>query len=293
MVAFNKNRPLVQTGLDFPNMGQMTEAIEILSKTAGVSARRVLPYQVASIVKYAMNRTRSLKKDKNKYYAARKAARSLGLTQKAQKHGAVAVGGKAWASINIGRMSKTGNIGKAHLTFKHKHTGKLYTPITHKGGGVPYASPWFKYNRQQLQDMNDNVEDFMHEYKRLDPFYQQASHFAKRSWFDILLDIQRVFGVDWQQVPPIRITGMAKILKAKARDGRSYDNGFSSDLSKKPELLIVEIRNTFPGWQQAELDQKLQFASQGRANAVLRDMKNGLFNDLKDVASRYPFLTTF
>lgn len=271
------------------NLTEFYKATDELAKQAGMSVEEIWPIQAASVVKTAMNRTKSWDKARHKLegdYRLR-AAKDMGIAGKRRT--------QETTSINLGIKAPYGRV--FHKFTKRK--GAKYPNQKRKG---PYGfamSHAAGFDPQPLKgwDMKDrlNIRADINEFKALVGEYmegfEEKLYFSKRSWYDILVSLSKQAKFNINDIPPTRIVGLRKIKRATAADGHVYVNGMSKITGKASfGNFVVHVQNSFPEAVKNKLNIILGQAINARRRAIYKDIEKGVFADIKKRSKKYPFI---
>lgn len=268
------------------DMRPFNESLDALAKGLNMSVNKALPYHTASVWKTAMNRTKTLKVKAVDRAAKVRALNDIGLSSKQTR------GDSASTSINLGIRGDYGRVfvqlrtpnGKRR--FVKTHDPRFSRNLVSSRTGKPV-----NLRKDYLQSANADVAEFKAAYRDRLATAKNTTHFGKQSFISALNDLQLLTGVNWMDVPPKRVPGLAKILKATDRNGKSWKNGYAAIRIKDPKRLTIEMENHFPS-DAAKVAQSIQSAIASRKAAIDREMRTGVFKDMEKVAQRYPFMKT-
>jgi hypothetical protein len=266
------------------NLKDFSLSLDALANALKRSNEQVLPYHVASIVKTAMNRTKTVDRAKIDRNTKVRTIRQLGLNTKA------IYGDPAATSINLGVR---GDYGRVYLRLKPKSGKprfiKTHDPVFRKNLTSSKTGKPVNIRPDYLNLIQADVNEFKAVLREKTALAKNLPHFGKASWLPILFDLKNIFGIDWMDAPPKSVPGLAKILKATDRNGKTWRNGSARKLSSG-ESLLIEIENHFPALEKAGLTEKLNGAIVTRKRAIDREMRTGVFDDWEQLQTRYPFM---
>jgi hypothetical protein len=271
------------------NMTAFNQSLRDFSRATGVSAQKLLPYHVASVMKRAMIATRSWSPKKWEQNQWMRTNDKLGMSSALKSAQSGRSTPMAMTNINIGRRSDTA--GRTWLRLRPKGSKKpKFIMMREKGFKKGPMKPTWERAISRYSPMIDaDVSRFESELKKNKSEAKHSTHFAKQSFIPILEDM-RMLGVDWLQVPPLNVPGLAKILKATDRKGRTHRNGSTRTIDKTQSKLKILVVNRFPDTEQVR--SKINSAIMSRRSAIANDIKHGVFKSADEVAKRYPFIRT-
>lgn len=260
------------------------DSLDALAKGLNKSVTELLPYHAASVWKTAMNRTRTLTTKSIERAAKVRALNDIGLSSKQTR------GQSAATSINMGIRADYGRVflqvrppnGKRR--FIKTHDPAFGKNLVSSRSGKPVKLP-----TQYEKAVDADVGEFKSGYRERLATAKNTTHFGKQSFLSALQDLHRLTGIDWTKITPLNVPGLAKIMKATDRKGRSHRNGYAAIRVRDPKRMTIEMENHFPS-DAAKAEQSINSAIITVDARIKRETKVGLFNNLSEVVKRYPFL---
>lgn len=272
------------------NLTAFHQSLRDFSRATGVSAQKLLPYHVCSVMKRAMNSTRSWSPKKWETNQWMRTNDKLGMSSALKSAQSGRSRPMSMTNINIGRRSDAA--GRTWLRLRPKGSKKPnFIMMREKGFKKgPMKPTWERAINRYSPMVDADVSRFESELKSNKTKAKDSTHFAKNSFLPIMEDMRLLFGVDWMLVPPLRVPGLAKILKATDRNGRTHRNGSTRVIDRSTSKLKILVTNRFPDTE--EVRNKINSAIISRRNALANDIKHGVFKSADEVAKRYPFIKT-
>jgi len=267
--------------VDLAGFDQSVRALARLGKT---TIDEVLPWQVASAVKRAMNRCPVLSQKRATYKAIRESARESGLLYDYKTKRQIAAGevhksttdslnlkdgyGRTWHKLNR-------SDGRT-VFFAYNDNGFTSQKLSITGRVLP----------EQYRPAHDAK---VSNYKKLLPVislrWDAARYAPKKSFLDIIDDI----GKPVELVAPKGSKHIDMIRKAVASNGRKYKNGNAIIYDGKSSLTI-EVINSFPALDVMQFRRLMAYGVNAVAKQTKKDFEKNFFDNAKRTAARYPFL---
>jgi hypothetical protein len=263
------------------------QSLDMLAKGLKKSRDEVLPYHTASCIKRAMIITKSWDSAAYEKNIRLLSLREKKLTRKDDL-------GNAATQINIGQR---GTYGRVFLRLRP--TGgkprfiKTHDPVFAKNLTSNKSGKEFRIKPDYLAHVDSDVADYKQIEANKSKQQKGRMFLAKHSWIGPLNDMRFLFGIDWlNDVPPLSVPGLKKILGGTDRRGIQHKNGGIKIIRNDTEKLNIYVMNWLPSAAKWQIQQKMDSAIASRKSAIMRETRAKVFADLEQIARRYPFMKT-
>jgi hypothetical protein len=258
-----------------------------IARQLNVTVEEILPYAVASVVKWAMNNEPAPTRNKQRGTAVKRARKAAQVTSK-----------------QVAAMPKgvvITHTGKVQLQVDHRN-GKRYNPLYAASGfqpigdisrisasGDPYEMVWSQSTKQFVMDA---IKRYESELDTSMTEEEKAQFFPRLAWAQILMDLHNIGAINVDNVRPKSWKGgKARILRAVARDGRQYKNASGRKFgSMGNNNLAIEIEQAFPNVVRRRMEDRFIRGFKVQTREIEKQFRDDIFRDQQKVAAKYPGL---